>query len=207
MRTAKNRLQFAVQFATLDLDRLREGDWLNLRDDFRDFLAGHRPEGAPLSIDYSEEVVRALQRDVRTLLRQLAGQSTDLNAPLEVRFKLDVFWMRENNQDRKSLLVVNGSFRDRVLWTLSHLIGDAPTDAIRACPECGTLFYRVRKQQYCSPRCVKRVAMRQWRKTEAGKAYERHRSRERYVTQTKGRTLPQVKVGRRPRSRKPTAKA
>lgn len=41
METAQDRLAFAVRFAQMDLDRLRPGDWLNLRDDLVAFL-GHR---------------------------------------------------------------------------------------------------------------------------------------------------------------------
>jgi hypothetical protein len=215
--STKDRLQFAVRFASLDLNRLREGDWLNLRDDFREFLAGPKLQHMPTSADYSEAAVHALQGDMLTLLRQLAGPPTEVprgrdgairfDAPLDVRFALNVMWLGENNQGRKSLLVVAGSFRDRVLWTLSHLIGDAPTDVIRACPACGTLFARVRRQQYCSARCVKRLAMQHWRQTTAGKTYERQRSRQRYAIQTKTRTSPQVKVKSQPRSRPPSAEA
>src|SRR5262245_9598072 len=38
MQTADDRLTFAVRFAQMDLDHLRAGDWLNLRDDADTFL-------------------------------------------------------------------------------------------------------------------------------------------------------------------------
>jgi hypothetical protein len=44
MLFAAERLKFAVQFAPLDLDRLRPGDWMNLRDDLGQFIFGAREQ-------------------------------------------------------------------------------------------------------------------------------------------------------------------
>lgn len=38
MTTARQRFQFVVKFAALDLERFRPGDWLNLAWELRDFL-------------------------------------------------------------------------------------------------------------------------------------------------------------------------
>lgn len=47
---------------------------------------------------------------------------------------------------------------------------------IQACPECARVFYRVRKQKYCSKTCINRVSRRNWlnkprteRKTVSGR--------------------------------------
>ena len=38
MTTARQRFQFVVQFAALDLEPFRSDDWLNLKDALNDFL-------------------------------------------------------------------------------------------------------------------------------------------------------------------------
>src|SRR5215471_1040577 len=82
MSTAAERLQFVIRFAQMDLDALRPGDWLNLRDDFLTFfgrrgqrepLAGRggiltSPLDHPLPEEYSEENFRALQAEVHHIL-------------------------------------------------------------------------------------------------------------------------------------------
>ena len=88
------------------------------------------------------------------------------------------------------------------LWILSHLLEQGPTDAIRQCPECETIFYRVRKQQYCTRRCVARASMRKWRQTETGKRYERSRGRARYEARVRQVHGKNVKVNTRGQSGK-----
>jgi endogenous inhibitor of DNA gyrase (YacG/DUF329 family) len=70
---------------------------------------------------------------------------------------------------------------------------------VRRCPECQTVFYRVRKQQYCSRRCTNRANMRQWRQTEKGKTRESDLNHRRYQSRVKRTGSPKVKVARRPR--------
>jgi hypothetical protein len=85
--TAEERLRFVVRFEQMDLDTLRPGDWLNLLDDFLAFFLAvsspHRvmphvwlegvPSGNPSDELWSRQDFRALQQDVRTLLRSFAG--------------------------------------------------------------------------------------------------------------------------------------
>ena len=44
MKTAEDRLRFAVEFSQIDLSNLRPGDLLNLRDDLCLFVHGHPSE-------------------------------------------------------------------------------------------------------------------------------------------------------------------
>jgi hypothetical protein len=241
MLFATERLKFAVQFAQLDLDRLRPGDWMNLRDDLEQFIYGSHEQRtqalkelgevvkrslhdrdlihremlrrfrecyhleSPHPHEYPEDAFRALQEDVRRLLRGLVGSREKRGAaitPISVAVDLTIFVVpRMEGTPERRMQVPIGPTRDVFLWILSHLLDKGPMDAIRQCPECDTIFCRVRKQQYCSKRCVARASMRKWRQTETGKQYERARSQARYAAQTKRRTSPNVKVGRRAQSR------
>jgi len=42
LRSGADFLQFAVAFAQMDLERLRQGDWLNLREEFEERRSGER---------------------------------------------------------------------------------------------------------------------------------------------------------------------
>jgi hypothetical protein len=89
--TAAQRLQFVVRFAQMDLDTLRPGDWLNLRDDLRAFFLGSwykhdlgsdslpplaagdvfvHPTARPFPEEYPEEEFRTLQSETYKILRQ-----------------------------------------------------------------------------------------------------------------------------------------
>src|SRR5919202_5707434 len=97
MATAAERLQFVIRFVQLDLDALRPGDWLNLRDDLMAFMlsgwtmqrVAHPPRrgtqppsdsgviaipqgGVKTPPDADTKVlITALQTETRDVLRQL----------------------------------------------------------------------------------------------------------------------------------------
>src|SRR5919197_2968064 len=85
----------------------------------------------------------------------------------------------------RNMLEVSGTTQNVFLVVLYVLLSREPTDRILRCPECQTVFYRIRKQQYCSRPCVHRAAVRKWRRTETGQQYERRRSRSRYEARVK----------------------
>jgi hypothetical protein len=62
---------------------------------------------------------------------------------------------------------VRGRTRDVTLLQLIHLLSSVGIDSVRVCPEpeCGQLFYRVRRQLFCSKKCVNRANKREARKT------------------------------------------
>jgi hypothetical protein len=152
-------------------------------------------------VEQDRDGVRILQEDVRSILSGLVGardRSGKAISPVTVAVHLVIIAVpRIEGEPERRILTPIGPTRDVFLWILSHLLEQGPTDAIRQCPECDTIFYRVRKQQYCTRRCVMRASMRKWRQTETGKQYERARGRARYEAQAKRTTSPNVKVGRR----------
>jgi len=219
MHIASDKLQFAVRFVQMDLDRLRPGDWLNLREDLETFGYGTRAaETSPWG--------RALSDTVRIRSNNLMGPAFNEMTPkeihelqAEVRAFFDGYLPRNQELrektllgegdfttqrirwafERRGLLTISGSVRDAVLLTLGLVLWALPPAPVLRCPECGALFYRVRKQQYCSRACVQRVSSRRWRQTAEGRQYEHQRSRRRYERKVKQQLSDKVQVGTRPR--------
>jgi hypothetical protein len=227
MQTAKERLEFAIRLTQMDLDRLRPGDWLNLRDDLEAFLGklllewlvsqedpaaplaaiGNivgTPTEAPYPEEYGVDDFRVLQQETKRLLthmldqREGAGVSSS-QARIPVCFNLLNFGYVPSLAGR-NMLEASGTTRNTFLVVLYFLLSREPTDRILRCPECQTIFYRIRKQQYCSRPCVHRAAVRKWRRTETGQRYERQRSRSRYEARVKRTHGHRVKINRRAQS-------
>jgi hypothetical protein len=226
MQTAKERLEFAIRFAQGDLDQLRPGDWLNLRDDLEAFLGKHlldqhlsqedpaaplaaledvvgTPTEAPYPEEYGVDNFRVLQQETKCTLSRMLDKREGVHVPsspvlISVRCDLLNFGYVPSLAGR-NMLEVSGTTQDTFLMVLYVLLSREPTDRILRCPECPTIFYRVRKQQYCSRPCVHRAAARKWRRTEKGQQYERQRSRTRYEARVKRTHGNRVKINRRAR--------
>lgn len=185
--TAQDRLQLAVRFAEADLAQFSDGDWLKLREDFEAYLGGAAVSLAALASlggflpmpdgDHPATVPRSwfedLQRDVRPILRYVAGdRPTRIAAPIpgtgNLGGRVPVIPPRVPIAVTKNLLIsdqnfwlftVKGPSRDVILEQLFHLLGTESTDQIRLCPrpDCGAMFYRIRRQEYCSRNCVNKA--------------------------------------------------
>jgi hypothetical protein len=173
MLTAEDPLRFVVQFTAMDLNHLRPGDWLNLRDDLQGFL-NKSPSGVvvraaipPSSADYTEDDFRALQREVRELLIDVVAtrkrESCAPSMPVLVHVIVSVAVMEGLFPGRPNVLLIEGVMRDVFLWLVTYLLAQESIARIALCPECQTIFYRNRNQLYCTRRCVNRVNQRSWR--------------------------------------------
>jgi hypothetical protein len=187
MEPTEERIRFAVRFAQLDPDELRPGDWMNLREELAAFLGvraagGHWlpdlgglygfyaiPSRPPRPSEMSEQAIRALQGEVRALLAGIADShgpqdgTRQTQAPIPVTVTYTTMPLAGA---RRAQPVVQGSTRDLVLHTLIQLIVKEDVSAIRRCPEDERLFYRVRRQAYCSRTCVNRANKRTWRENQ-----------------------------------------
>jgi hypothetical protein len=231
MLPIKDRLPFAIRFANLELEELRRGDWFNLFDDVRDFLGFRTgrtldeasqqarrvgvspwPVSGSFTAKLNPDMIRTLQADVRQMLNGLMDLQEDLDAKQrgpqperearpqvpEIHVRYWLYWQRD--QDEDAALFQDGSLRDLFLSTLVFLLAQDVAH-VRRCPECQTIFYRVRKQQYCTRRCTNRANMREWRQTAKGKELESDLNHERYKARVSRKTGPNAKVARRPRSK------
>ena len=182
------RLRFVLEFAQRDLAKLRPGDWLNLRDDVERVLVGANfgpefdfgteaippPDGFmaypidhPFPKDMPEEAFHRLQEEIRTILNDMVLGAREPTAPagppvpLQVALRLTSFEGPGGGQTQP-FLIAEGALRDVFLWLVFMLLQDGAALLAR-CPECETIFYRNRNQDFCSRPCVNRVSQRQWR--------------------------------------------
>jgi hypothetical protein len=209
------RLQFAIRFAQMDLETLRPGDWLNLRDDLAVFLGYalgiyEREQKGELDTSdlqgtlpqaFTEADFRSLQADVKQVLQSLVHRGMVNLEPKEISAAYSLF-----NSPNGSFRVLRarGTTHDMFLLRLFFLLNQQPLDCIRRCPECSTIFYRIKKQQYCSRACTNKANVRNWRQSEEVKEKEREKARERYVAKRTTRTGKPLKVQRKPRKQLPT---
>lgn len=196
MKTARDRLEFAIRFAQLDLTNIRPGNLLNLRDDLEAFhgygptattgaslsdLGGimAAPISSPLPSEFTEDDFKKLQAEVKELLLQLAvgnsasksheppGAGWAVMSTFPVSARYSVLPLHSSGQTG-SWITAQGDTRDVTLLRLFHLLSNNGSAPLRLCPEpeCGRLFYRVRRQEYCSKKCVNRANKRAARAKE-----------------------------------------
>jgi hypothetical protein len=224
MQNAEERLKFAIQFIQMDIPHLRDGDRLNLNEDLLTFLfpdtatepfAGDLADSAAFPHDDPNQLsvndLVTLQREVLEVLRGLVklrerptrdepeplSALVLLNSQLQVTPGLAVF--PRHGDTRVSTFFV-GPFRDAFLMQLMTTLIQLPLDTVRRCPECEAIFYRIRKQRYCSRTCTNRANMREWRKTPKGRARKSDLNHSRYQARVRHTSSPKAKVARRPRS-------
>ena len=200
MRTAVDRLRFAIDFAETNLDHFRAWEWSKLRADIEGFLYGVKGQpmpqfGAlvisqalepPFPADCPEDKLRELQSDVRSFLRGIApgpGIESEGGPP----FTISQEWQPMLMGGQHLVLRASASLRDAVLFLLALLLAHNGLQNMRRCPAtgCGRLFWKVRRQLYCSRTCVNRENMRTWTRRKREQAG--HRAATKGPRTTRGR--------------------
>jgi hypothetical protein len=173
---------------------VREGDILNLKDDLMAFVSLYVPQqtknviacaqlsslkdspGAifafpelnlpnALPTDYSIKQLIELQTYCSLILQSAAHGGGIIEMPIDLRFSL-----LRAPESQCTFLYLTGDFRNIFLYTLFHLINAAERNSILRCPVrgCGKIFYRVRKQRFCSHACAVKASANR-RKSKAAK--------------------------------------
>ena len=113
-----------------------------------------------------ESAIRKLQAETLRILKSVIkvfGTNTgNLEMP-QSRLTLALTLIRT---PEGVMLLGDGPQRDIFLFNLLVLLKLQPVDRLRACPECSRIFYRKRRQKYCSRDCTNRVSVRRWRQKQ-----------------------------------------
>ena len=176
--TAVDRIQFVIEFARMNLQKLREGDRLNLKEDFVEFLSPRGeynlseaggvlalPAHAPMPNEYSEADFSDLQKEVQRLLAQAAAGSTGNRfivtrggPPLITEYvKLQAEFVIHGafRRNEAPFLAVQGATRDVFLVVVFFLLLAHGLEKIQLCPQCQRVFSQgTRRQIYCSRPCA-----------------------------------------------------
>jgi hypothetical protein len=222
MSTAEDQLRFVIRFCQLDLDNIRQGDFKNLTEDLGFFMYGH-----PLSrsrtiragveadddfrlLELPRKELQGIQREVYELLNLAASWSKPINPHSviqvdpqshAVKAPLPVHHINVSLQLLSNIIAVKGSSRDCFIFILYRLLTQEPgiVKHITLCSGCGQIFYKIKRQKYCSQRCANRMYMQQYRaKNDSVISESNHKQ---YEKRTKAKVGNTVKVGRRPRGR------
>src|SRR5262249_9087918 len=115
---------------------------------------------------WSVEDVRSLQADTLAWLQSLTAPRDPGEGDLPHRLPLagEVAFGPSGFMPAQ----VFAPLRTLFFWYLFWLLLAEPWDRIQRCPECATIFVRIKKQAYCSRACGRRVTQRRWRERRAG---------------------------------------
>jgi predicted RNA-binding Zn ribbon-like protein len=213
------KLEQAISLSQKSLQDLREGDWLNLREELYEFVYDPDPK-APA--DYQKEIffkkatlesVRAIQQELKSQFDQCAETYTTwkkegLSSEATFGINFDVtkakahliagtpdflFQQRISCEDLKT----------EVLLKLANVlvVSGVMISQIRRCPnaDCGRLFLLKMKPRedrnfHCGHRCAVLAATRRYRENRKDKL--RAKDRDRYSKKQKQRFGVRTKVGR-----------
>jgi hypothetical protein len=199
----ESKIRWVIAFSTVNLDRLRPGEWITLKEDLFDFLnvsgqifPGSRKRTTPRQHRYkiSLRELRDIQKDLVFLLDALAsGKPSDYT----MRVKKTVFFF--GCSSLKSPFIWDCAVQGKLdaVWIAfgAHLVGSRITqERILRCPECQGVFLSSRKpradrQLHCSIRCSRNAATRRYREKSgpAIQAKDRTRGKRRYAAKVLGK--------------------
>jgi len=199
--TRQERIQFAVRFARMNLSLNRPGDWLNLRDDLKRFLALDQPVGGSDTCflkfhifekeitSAAESKLQKIQEDVMFMLLCFSKVPVD-GEPVYMSFSIhSVLGVTRKKDDAGKLYSsghVSAPLGDSVLLLLFHLCLSSPYSGVEICPECRNLFYRKGKMKFCGRTCTNR-AMTKAKRTRDAKKLSRSRPKLSKHVSRKGR--------------------
>src|SRR5262245_35662752 len=135
-------LQLALEFAEFGTDP---------RNFLRQPLSA-RDGGVWTKTPQQPPVDATLQNEIKAILRGLT-ENREYEIELRIRFGI--------KRHASGIVVTRGSRteRDVFLYQLIRLLEDVGVERLRACPECGRLFLKVTRKQFCSTRCQAKVNM------------------------------------------------
>jgi hypothetical protein len=159
--------QLLVDLAEFDPKRARPGDWLNYHAGLRELcrIVGEKVSamifntGDPQGLRAVKEELQPIVIDLQRIVRQYAAGGEKVGP---VRVLVNVAATSRG-------LFAHGDTRDVAILAAVMLLTKADRPPIGICPEDKRLFVRIRRQEYCSRRCVSRVNARD-RRNKAKKA-------------------------------------
>ena len=173
--TSRAALQFAVQFSQMDLTHTDATALCAVERKLDGLINRDAPEPAAVEA-FSPLLIRELQARLIQILMPLATQP---QPPAAVRLTLarlpevGIVAVRDGHTVRVHVM---GSPVDRLTYQLIRVLEAVGVERLRVCaaPDCGRLFWKVTRKEFCSTRCQSRHYMRGYRATDAAPSKEAH---------------------------------
>lgn len=160
-------LQFLIEFAQLDLLVLTPAEFLGMMKKANTFLHRDKPkawkEDAPIN---GGPILEFLQQRTRELLVDVAAHTGFTLGATDLILS---FWGVTDG--RRFRIVPRGNPDAVWLYQVVRLFEAIGTERIQMCPatDCGRVFLKVTKKEFCSTRCQSRTYMRKRRAEERAK--------------------------------------
>jgi hypothetical protein len=187
-RTPRERLEFVVYLANFEATNTeREYEVLRRRFD-RFFAVASKPSRDRIIFlpgddpaNYSRQRLADLQKELWAILfavtaKKFRAEDGSFSPFIKVAMAYSII----NVGADLSFPAVTGPARDLFLQATIMLLLNHP-GLVQLCPECeNKYFVKVRRQRYCSRKCVDIANHRAWFKTRKGKKYLRELKKRRY---------------------------
>jgi hypothetical protein len=177
--TPRQRLQWLVNFTSVDLPAMRNGDRLNIKQELAEVLLPLHSSLAPggLHVVPTTEPwlfpiveLQALQDELRdelalALARREQPVERESRSLPSLRFDAPYADTR-HGMPHRHFCSVRGSIRDVVLLLYFHLMASQDTAALDRCRACERIYLRQPNQRYCRKVCANKVGQRAWRERQ-----------------------------------------
>ena len=208
------KADWAIAFTQKNLKGLREGDWLNLREELYDFLYWWDPDQYPstkknrhgkarligkVKSKFVKETtisdVERIQKDLSEFLHRLITGDGWIYRGFPTKESHTIFGSRGPQGLFESFTYIEDDSVAAKNMLGDSLVGSGLTrEQIRLCPECNRRFLLKRKPRkdrtfYCSPKCASTSSSRAHRKRKPGhlKVVQRKRGTDRLETGSRGK--------------------
>jgi hypothetical protein len=153
-------LTFLVAFAQIDLEHASEPEQRLIERNVQ--MVIHRDDPGHWKQLSSRVDVAFLREAQRRLCGMLKGIAKGGPLAIAGDLVLSLYVIRDGHRSRMQVL---GSDLHRLLYQVARLLEAVDLGKIRACPanNCGRMFVKVTKKEYCSTRCQSRTFMQQYR--------------------------------------------
>jgi hypothetical protein len=155
-----------VELASFDPDTAREGDWLNYQASLDGLVRrGHQalfgarlhPSNSPV-VNVDKGKIRKTSSVIRQVVRQFAAGG--FVEPVTVTVGIAALG---GAKPMLAVLAEHERQHDVAILLTAMYLANAQRPPIAVCPEDERLFVKVRRQQYCSRRCVNKANIRAYR--------------------------------------------
>ena len=167
-----------VSMSQVDINKLRAGDLLNLKEDLCDLVVGHT-----VTAEHKEKIFKQLTIEDITKIQSLfrkwfealieGKQSPSWTVNVPMKFIIEASSHSPSERFEYSVISSDPVGAAAVSLVLLICRSDVAPNRFRRCPECGLLFFLSRKPDertfYCSTACAGRTATRNYRKAKEGK--------------------------------------
>lgn len=177
--TDEEKLKWAVDFAQMEMNDLREWEILKLREELKTFITFGRVTSGKIHVWMKHPFLTEYQRDdFKTLSSEFWSIFRDLNREVVSGIKLgaDIICHLITAAGRV-VASFQGSTRDMAIVKLIELLTHGSIERVKKCAneDCSQFFFKVKRQKYHNRKCMLEAREKKIKKAARGKIKEERR--------------------------------